>query len=572
MNVTRIAGAHAAGLHWFTVVLTIAFGVLFSSAGATRQAAPSDLAKGPLYTPIWQPVPCIHQMEAGSTTYCGNLIVPRDRANPTGPTLSVYHTIFPAVDGSTNNIPVMYLNGGPGATNADAIAVFESSMSIFREKFGENRDIIVIDQRGTNNSEPTLYCGQELEPQRELVYGLTFREAADIRVQQMALCRQRLVGEGIDLSDFNTYEIAADISDYLEARGLPQVNLYGASYGTRLAMQTMRLFPDDINAVIIDSILPPELNPFIAEVQGTQHGIQALLDAARPDFPDLDFYIDAIRLRLEAEPVVVTAHHYDLSGMPIDNHDVLVTGVKFIGYLADQLRSTPYNEDLPLEIETMFVTGNYQPIADGWLGDVDFSFPCVETDPGCFPAAVGMFQSVFGANDCGRATPQDVFDNIDARVVNNDSLAEWLANSFVWQEPCMVGEWEVDLLPASAATPVVSDLQTLMLVGSLDVATPTIFSRPAEPFLSNHVYYVINAGHATAFLPCVLDMVEDWLNDPGVPPPYGCPTDYTWTQSNIAVALNARPIPTLSPAGMLSLVLIMGFAAAMALRWRRQSG
>lgn len=485
----------------------------------------------PLYVPRWEATACRHNPPAGSTTHCGFLIVPMRRDDPTGPTVRVYHTIFPALDGSTGNLPVVYWTGGPGAETLGAINLFEAAddpaLGIYRKAFGSNRDLIVVDQRGGNQSSPTIYCSQELGPERDAVYGMTFRDAADLRVQRMIACRERLTGQGIDLSGFNTYEIALDLVDYMQVMGLPKINIYGASYGTRLTMQAMRLFPDLINAVILDSVLPPELNPFIMEVQGTQHGIDRLVEASRDDFPMIQTYIETILNRLEANPVTVTAHHYDSMGNPTDNHDVLVTGVKFIDYLANQLRETPYNRNLPKNLEDMFNTENYQMIADSWLGTVDFSFPVGGAAESA--AVVGMFQSVFAANDAFYATPQDVFDNIGANV-SSPGFADWLANTFVWQEPCMLDSWNVEPLPVSATTPVESDIPTLMFVGDLDVATPEIFSRPSEPFLSNHVYHVIRAGHATAFLPCVLDMIEAWLNDPGVPPTNGCATEYMWNR------------------------------------------
>ena len=110
-----------------------------------------------------------------------------------------------------------------------------------------------------------------------------------------------------------------------------------------------------------------------------------------------------------------------------------------------------------------------------------------------------------------------------------------------------------------------------MLVGGLDVATPTIFSRPAEPFLSNHVYNVINAGHATAFLPCVLDMVESWLSQPGVPPQNSCPTTYTWAPSAFQAG-GIRPVPAVSPAGLAGLVAVLSMVGMLVLRRRRREG
>ena len=90
----------------------------------------------------------------------------------------------------------------------------------------------------------------------------------------------------------------------------------------------------------------------------------------------------------------------------------------------------------------------------------------------------------------------------------------------------MLGAWPVDPLPPSVRDPVVSNIPTMMLVGALDVATPSIFSRPSEAGLSTTRTARIVSGHATAYLPCVLDMLQAWFQTPGVAPVNGCQQNY----------------------------------------------
>jgi pimeloyl-ACP methyl ester carboxylesterase len=356
--------------------------------------------------------------------------------------------------------------------------------------------------------------------------------AASLRVQGLTACRERWVRSGVNLSGYDDYEVAADVADFLTVRGLPRVNIYGASWGTRLTMQVMKLYPNIVNAAVIDSILPPELNPFIAEVQGTQHGIDALIANSRTAYPQLAANIQSILQRLRTQPVDVVGYRYPngtagcsasgANGVPYVVH---VTGDKFIDYLANQLRATPYCTNLPKNIKYMFDSQRYEFLADNWISSMEFSFSA--SGPAGGAPADAMFQSVFAANDTFYARPTDVMNNI-LRNVTDTSMAEWLANSFIYREPSMVGAWPVDPLPASVRLPTVSSTPTMMLVGSLDVATPSIFSRPSEAGFSNHVYYEIVSGHATAFLPCVLDMVEAWFQTPGAAPGNRCPQTYTW--------------------------------------------
>jgi pimeloyl-ACP methyl ester carboxylesterase len=119
-----------------------------------------------------------------------------------------------------------------------------------------NRDLILIDQRGTGYSQPSLDCPAaahliQVPPQpvgKELA-------SLDSAYRQ---CHDRLVHDGIDLSAYNTVDNAADIADLRKALGYRTVNLYGVSYGTRLALTVMRHYPQGIRSLVLDSVLPPQ--------------------------------------------------------------------------------------------------------------------------------------------------------------------------------------------------------------------------------------------------------------------------------------------------------------------------
>src|SRR5215208_1062931 len=112
-------------------VFGIATAVRFLAAGIVLAALPgfsdntSAQANLTGYTPRWEATACKHDRAPGSTTYCGYLVVPERREVPTGNAVKVYHVIYPALSGSTANPPVMYLTGGPGASTAGAVSLFE---------------------------------------------------------------------------------------------------------------------------------------------------------------------------------------------------------------------------------------------------------------------------------------------------------------------------------------------------------------------------------------------------------------------------------------------------------------
>jgi pimeloyl-ACP methyl ester carboxylesterase len=469
---------------------------------------------------------CKHTLRPDSTTQCGYLVVPQDRSVADGKTIKLYFANFKNPS-STPSEPVFYLTGGPGASTASAYSVFEnnSAGNYITQNFGDNRDIIVIDQRGTNSAKPALYCSQELGPLRDQVYGISFRAASDLRIQALGQCYARLKREGVDLSDYNTLENAADVDDLRKVLGYDTINVYSASYGTRLAMSIMKHFPGMLKSVVLDSILPPEINPFEKETLAVLYSFRSLFDAAKDAYPDLETHFYAMVDALANNPHNVTGHHYDSQGNAVDTIMVNVTGDKLVSYLVAQLKQTPYNTGLPQQISAMYTSGDYSPVADAWISNIDFFFP--DSASGSDAPSIGMYDSIFSAQDSFYTSP-DKIQQVIAENVTNPSLAYWLQNQFIYSEPGIMGVWPVKPLPYSESDPVVSDIPTLMLVGSLDNATPAIFSEPSAAFLSNSYYFTILAGHATAYLECVDQMIDGFIKDPAVSPADTCPTEYQW--------------------------------------------
>ena len=141
--------------------------------------------------------------------------------------------------------------------------------------------------------------------------------------------------------------------------------------------------------------------------------------------------------------------------------------------------------------------------------------------------SIGMYNAVFAAEDMFYTTPGRI-SLIVKDQIENDALAEWYLTNFIYMEPGVEHLWDVEPQPRSVFDPVVSDIPSLMLVGSIDPATPQIFSRPSAALLSKSFYFVIRSGHATAFLPCVVDMIHAFFIDPTRAPIDGCPQTYTW--------------------------------------------
>ena len=148
--------------------------------------------------------------------------------------------------------PVIYLEGGPGGSALTSVDDWSES------SVRENNDLILLDQRGTGYSLPSLNCVEVEED-----------ESDDPLVAEQA-CFDRFVDEGINLNAYNSVQSASDIADLMallqDEFEYSAFNLLGISYGTRLALTLMRDHPGSIRSVILDSVYPP--NRDVYEHQG----------------------------------------------------------------------------------------------------------------------------------------------------------------------------------------------------------------------------------------------------------------------------------------------------------------
>ena len=180
-----------------------------------------------------------HSEAEGVAIACGILAVAEDRAaGDSRKTLELFvariSARFP-----NGNAPLVILDGGPGSAASQLIK------PLLATHLHLDYDIIVIDQRGTGLSRPSLNCPE--------------RDAGSLwnSLKWLQVCYRRLERAGIALSAYTSADNAHDIHDLLETLAIPEANIYSLSYGTRLAFTLLRDFPGRIRAVIMDAVVPP---------------------------------------------------------------------------------------------------------------------------------------------------------------------------------------------------------------------------------------------------------------------------------------------------------------------------
>ncbi|MFN7777630.1 MAG: alpha/beta fold hydrolase [Betaproteobacteria bacterium] len=177
---------------------------------------------------------------------CGRIEVPENPAAPTARTLTIHFAVVPALAKNKAPDPLFVLAGGPG----QAAMGVAGQMQPVLAKLNARRDIVYVDQRGTGRSN-ALTC----ETSERLV---PLAEAMDHRraVARLAECVAKLPA---DTRQYATWIAMRDLDGVRAALGAEQINLWGASYGTRAALDYLRQFPQHVRSVVLDGVAPPDM-------------------------------------------------------------------------------------------------------------------------------------------------------------------------------------------------------------------------------------------------------------------------------------------------------------------------
>lgn len=265
---------------------------------------------------IFEEADCPFREPSGVTTDCGYLTVPENYAKPDGAQIRLAIAIVRHPSNNPEPDPIIYLEGGPGGSSLEILYLTFSTR--YEPLFEAKRDIIIFDQRGVGYSEPTLDCPEAQALNIELLdyelggEMLSQDEANTLIIDSLIACGEDL-SINSDLSAYNSASNAADIESLRLALGYEQINLWGISYGTRLALTAMRDYPDGIRSIVIDSVVPLEVNIYTGLPKNVARAFDMLFESCAADaacndsYPNLrEVFFDSVE-KLNENPVRLNA-------------------------------------------------------------------------------------------------------------------------------------------------------------------------------------------------------------------------------------------------------------------------
>ena len=292
-----------------------------------------------------------------------------------------------------------------------------------------------------------------------------------------------------------------DLEALRVALGYPELNLYGSSYGTRVAQHFLRQFPDSTRSVILDGVAPPQiaLGPGIATE--AQAALDAIFDRCAEDancnerFPGLTGAFEGLRTQLADEPQEVSLPH-PLTGKP--------TSYSFGALeMAGALRLLSYRPAtvalMPLLVNEA-TEGNFTPLASQFV---------LAAESLADQLALGMHNSVV----CTEDVP--FFDGED--VSREQLQATYIGPIMVDALRDICSVWPAGVLDEDFKTPVATDKPVLLLSGEADPVTPPHFAELAAIGMDNaeHISSA-NQGHGLANQGCLPDITARFVESASV--------------------------------------------------------
>lgn len=414
---------------------------------------------------------------------CGWVPVPEDWSRPGGRKIRLHVAVLPASSEHPEPDPLLFFAGGPGHAAGESFLPVAAGFSRLRRK----RDVVLVDQRGTGRSHP-LRC----EPPKSA------NPYQEIPPEQQQQWLQRCIKSLSPGSDLRLYTTGAALRDFDHVRkqlGYRRVNLYGVSYGTRVALSYLRRHEEQVRSVVLDGVLPQDavLGPDVM-TEGPARVLRLMLARCRKDpachkrFPDLASEVQKLEQRLQRDPPEASIIH-PRTGRPVQTRltwENWALTLRLLGYSSETVALLPLllhtayqRQDHTLLMSQAVVIGDMlrRSINSG----LEASVLCTEDWP-FFPTE----ESAISKARYGRRELQSV-----ARL-------------------CKL--WPHRPVGASFKKAVVSNVPVLLLSGEMDPVTPPVGATRAARTLSQSLHLVVpGQGHGVVMRGCMPELVARFI-------------------------------------------------------------
>lgn len=464
------------------------------------------------YTPKFEAAECAFEIPAGAVVECGFLIVPEDRVGDVTDTIRLSVARYRSASATSTTAPILFLQGGPGS---GAVMWSAGYYETFIRPLITRRDFIVFDQRGTGLSEPALNCGEvALVYLQDLHKNFSNQDRVGLYADALQKCHDRLVDEGANLSAYTTIASARDVSDLTQALGYTQVNLYGMSYGTRLAQTIMRDHPALVRSAVLDSVLPLEVKTYNNVAANADYALKALFatcaahQECQTAYPNIEADFWSLVKQLDTMPITVT-----VAG-PLGALPVTVSGRSLINTTIWALHSSFLIPLLPQAIEGIR-SGDTEAL------EYALALPLESNSR----LSIGLLASINCHEQVFATTPDELAADLAAFPLTEAyGLSAAYGSKDALFDICNF--WKAAPLDDDDRRSLTSAIPTLILAGEFDPTTPQSYGEQLSNQIEQDYFFSFpGQGHTpsvSAQSECPLTIVRAFLDSPTHAPDASC--------------------------------------------------
>jgi len=391
--------------------------------------------------------------------------VPRRHANPSGPSFQLRVVRLAARQKQANATAIVYLAGGPGGSGVGTAR--GTRWPIF-DQMRDQHDVLLFDQRGTGMSDVPVPCQSPPDPS-----ALTLKDSI-ISAQNLALkCQAFWRAQNVDLGAYTTRESADDLAILQQLYGAQKIQLWGMSYGTHLAIATLRYHPDRIERAVLIGVEGPDDTlklPLSADRMYARHAELLAADPnLRKQFPDLIATTRRLLASLRAQPAHATRWR------PGDSREVLITEFSAQVAISVALGRRETARRVPLMVQ-LASQGDFDLLAE-FVFAIDSGYQELPAMPLAMDLASGASAKRLAQID----------------VEGKQSLFGAALN---FPFPDIGAKLELPMLDYDFRAPLQSNIPILMISGELDARTPPDNAENLAHGLSNYGHIrIANALH-----------------------------------------------------------------------------
>ncbi|MGD8404100.1 MAG: alpha/beta fold hydrolase [Anaerolineales bacterium] len=445
------------------IITTLLLILLLITACGAPEAPTLTVPEGAQAGDLVDPEPCTYEAkEVEYTADCGTLIVPENRIDPNSRLIALPVTRIRAT-GSNPAEPIFRLGGGPGQSNMGFSHL---------ERLIEKHDLVLVGYRGVDSS-PELQCPEFIQAAKGGDDDLLSEESIANMGEALAHCAARLQDEGVDLDGYTILEEIEDVETARVGLGYERINLLSESFGTRVAIIYAWEHPDSLYRSAMISVNPPGRLAWEPDVLDWQITYDADLCAREPECSaQTDDLAETMRTVSQNMPSRWLF-------LPIDAGKVRFFTHFFLWY-----REGLTGQDAAMVYDAYLAAEKGDPSG---LAMMSLMYDLIK------PATMmtwGQSAAIVMSTDFDPA--RDYF----AEMNPPGSILGAPQSEIAWS-PLYFSDWPATLIPAEYRQVQASDVETLLVSGSVDSTTPARYAtEELLPSLGNGQQVILSEfGH-----------------------------------------------------------------------------